>query len=114
MLVIARAREEGEVRAVRVPVDVGQLAIAAIEVVAARGAMLVLWHLEPHDVRRCAADVDDHALDHGHDAVAYQRVLPRFERRMTDLRSDEVHLADATLILLKRRNLPRVRRPGQD
>ena len=46
--------------------------------------------------------------------VAGQRILPGLQRRMADRRVDEVHLADAALILLERRDLLRVGRPEED
>jgi len=71
--------------------------------------MLVGRHLQPDDIRRRSAHIDDHSLDHRDDAVSRERVLPRFERGVADLRPHEVHLADATLILLEGRDLLRVR-----
>ena len=74
--------------------------------------MLIGRHLEADDLGR--VDVDDHPLEHGDVLVAGQRVLPRLERRVTDLRPHEVHVADFPLVLLKGCDLFRVGRPDQD
>ena len=74
--------------------------------------MLIGRHPEADDPGR--VDVDDHALQHGDVLVAGQRVLPRLERRVTDLRPHEVHVADVPLVLLKGCDLFRVGRPDQD
>src|SRR2546422_4811943 len=74
--------------------------------------MLVGLHLQARDA--AAVHVDDDALDHRDDLVAGQRILPRLQRRMADLRVDEVHLADVALVLLEGRDLFRVRRPDEN
>ena len=111
VLVIARGRHERDGRPVRAPLHVAPIA-AACDVVAQRGAVLVGLHLESDYASR--VDVDDDALDHGDGGVARQRVLPRLQRRVTGRGLDEIHLAVAPLILLKRSDLLRVRRPEDD
>src|SRR5262249_45925926 len=59
-------------------------------------------------------DVDDYALEHRDDAVPGERIFPRAERRVPDLRLDEVHIAHFALVLLRRRNSFAIRRPQQD
>src|SRR5687768_9403635 len=53
-------------------------------------------------------------MQHRDDPVAGKRAFPRLEHLLTDLRLDEVHVADVSLILLLRRDLPRIGRPEQD
>ena len=60
--------------------------------------MVLGRELQAHDLPRI--DVDDHAMQHRHHAVARQRVLPRLEHRMTRFRFDEVHLANLAFVLL--------------
>ncbi len=109
--VIARGRDERDRRSVGAPLHVGPLA-AARDVVAERRSVLVGRHLEPDDLS--GIDLDADALNHRDRVVARQRILPRLQRRMPGVRVDEVHLADASLILLERRDLLRVRRPDED
>ncbi len=71
--------------------------------------MLVRPHLEAH--RALAVHVDDHALDHGDDAIARQRILPGLQLRVPDAGVHQVHLADAALVLLEGGDLARVGRP---
>ncbi len=106
-LVVARRRHERQLRGVGAPGHVVQA-----EVVAERGAVIVGLHLEAD--RRAGVDVDDDALEHRHDLVARQRVLPRLEHGVPDLRLDEVHVADLALVLLEGGDLLRVGRPEHD
>jgi len=53
-------------------------------------------------------------VQHGDRVVAWQRIFPRLKLRVPDLCADEIHLADAPLILLKGRDLLRIRRPHDD
>jgi hypothetical protein len=77
--------------------------------------MLVRRQLHAHDARGIGRrEVDDHTLDHRHDRVARQWVLPRLQIGMADLGIDQIHLADLTLILLEGRDFLRVRRPHED
>ena len=109
--VIAGRGDERHGRAVQAPLDVAPVA-AARHVVAKRGPMLVGRHPQPDDLP--AVDVDDKAVNHRDRLVAGQRILPGLQRRMADLRVDEIHLTDIPLILLERRDLLRVGRPFDD
>ena len=75
VLVIARGRDESNVRSIGIPFDVGPFRTATDYVIAERGAMCVGWHLESYHAR--GIDVDHYALDRRDDAVARQRILPR-------------------------------------
>ncbi len=66
-------------------------------------------HLQPDGP--AGVDVDDDAMDHGHDLVAGQGILRHPQGRVSGHGVDEVELADLALVLLLRRNLLRVRRP---
>src|SRR5205085_7038421 len=98
---------ERQVRRVGAPLHVDAFA-AALDVVAQGGAMLVGRYLGAHDAQRL--EVDDETLDGGDYRVARQGILPRLELRMARPRVDEIHVADAALVLLECRDLPRVRR----
>jgi hypothetical protein len=109
--VIPRGRDECHRGAVRTPLHVAPLA-AARHVVAQGRAMLIGRQLQTHDL--AAVHVDDDAVDHCHRGVAGQGVLPGLQRRVSDRRVHQVHLADAALILLERGDLPRVGRPAKN
>src|SRR5207247_5775777 len=83
LLVIARARDERNCRGVRIPEEVADSA-ATGDVVADHRAMGVGRHLEPHQLRRRTGEVDHHALYSEDDAVAGERVSPRFQLRRAD------------------------------
>ena len=53
-------------------------------------------------------------MNHRHDAVARQRILPCAELGVSDLGLHEIHLADVALILLERGQLLGVGRPGKN
>src|SRR5207245_4334540 len=96
-LVIARGRHKRQVRRVGTPLHVDAFA-AALDVVAQGGAMLVGRYLEACDAERL--EVEDETLDGGERRVARQGILPRLELRMAHPRVDEIHVADAALVLL--------------
>src|SRR5689334_22883349 len=77
-----------------------------------RRSMSVRSHLQPDDARR--VDVNDHALDFEDFVVAGQRIPPRFQTRMSDACVGQIHLADASGIMLKGGKALRVRRPEYD
>ena len=110
--VIPRSRDKGQASAVVAPLHVRPLSTPARHVVAQRGTVLIGIHLERHETP--AVDLDHDTVNHGDDFVAGQRVLPRLERRMPDPGVDQIHLADVALILLKRGDLLRIRRPRDD
>ena len=68
---IAGGRDEGELRAVGVPLDVGPVGAAADDVIAEGGAMGVGRHLEAGG--RSGLDIDDHPADSKDHAVARHR-----------------------------------------
>src|SRR5271170_1637112 len=74
LFVIARGGDEGEPGAVRAPLDVGPFGAAAGDVVAEGGTVLVGLDLEASDA--LAIEINDDALDGGHDVVAGQRIFP--------------------------------------
>src|SRR5437879_2769243 len=74
--------------------------------------MLVGRHAETDDLP--TLDVDDDALDRRDVRVAWQRILPRFESRVSDCRVHEIHIARAPLVLLVGGDPLRVRRPQED
>ena len=115
VLVIARGRDEREVRAVRIPLHIDpDLGPTTDHVVAERGAMRVRCGMSrAYDARRPSTSMMTR-LKHRDDAVARQRILPRLERRVADLRVDEIHVAHPALVLLERRDLPRVGRPDEN
>ena len=110
-LVVPRRRHECHRRTVRTPLHVAPDLVAR-DVVAQRRSMLIGRHLQPRHLARLY--VDDDPLNHRDRRIARQRVLPRLQHRMPDLRLDQVHLADAALILLIRGDLLRVGRPRHD
>src|SRR5512138_2290155 len=101
-------------RPVGVPLDVRPIAAATRDVIAQRRAVLIGRHLQPNDTRRGATEVDDHTLDHRDNAVAGQWVLPGAKLGVANLRRDEIHVADAPLVLLKCRDLPGIRGPHEN
>ncbi len=112
---VARGGDEEELCGVRAPLDVREAGAAAGDVVADRRAVLVRRHAQADDAAaRGGVEVDDHALDHRHHAIAGQRVLPRVESRVTDRRVHDVHLAHVALVLLERGDLAGIRRPQHD
>ena len=74
--------------------------------------MRVRRHLQTDDPR--GIDIDDDALNLEDLVVAGQRILPRFELRMADGGVHQIHLADAAAVVLKCRDLFRIRRPEQN
>ena len=108
----ARGGDKRQMLGIVTPLHIRPFAAAASDVVAQRRAMLIRRHLQPHDLR--TVNIDNHALDHRHHRVARQRIFPRLQLRMADLGADQVHLADASLVLLKRRDLLRIGRPHQN
>ncbi len=113
-LVVARRRHEEDARRVRAPFDVGP-APAADHVVADARPVRVGRHAEPDHARAARrVEVDHDPVDPEDHAVLGERVLPRLQPRVPDVRRDEVHLAHAAGIVLERRDPARVRRPEQD
>ena len=74
--------------------------------------MLVGGHPEADDAR--PVEIDHDALDGGDHCVAGQRILPGLELRVPDLGVDQVHFADAALVLLEGGDALGVGRPEQD
>src|SRR3954470_17668683 len=109
---VARGRDESKMCRVRAPLNVGPFAAPAGDVVAEGGAMLVRRKLKSNNA--FVVDIDNHPLDGRHSLVASQGIFPRFEFRVPDVGAYQVHLADAALVLLKRRDLFRIRRPDED
>ncbi len=112
MLVIARGGHEREGRAIGAPLHVVPLAVAAGQVVTERRPVLVGRHLQADN--GLGSNIDHDAVNHRHDLVARQRVFPRLQGRVPDLRVDEVHLANLALVLLERRDLLRIGRPAHN
>src|SRR6266550_8001272 len=113
VLVIARCRHECDARSIGIPLHVGPtIGATADDVIAQRRAMRIGRHLQTNNAPNI--DIDHDAVNHGDRAVAGERILPRLQFRMADLRRDEVHVADVPLVLLERRDSPRVRRPDHD
>ena len=64
--------------------------------------MLVRQYLKADGAR--PLHIDDHALNHRDYLVAWQRILPCLQHRMSHFGLDEIHLADIPLILLEGSN----------
>ena len=109
---VARSGNESQFAAVRRPLYVRPFAAAAGHIVAQRGPVLVRGRLQPHHVR--VVHVDDHAFDHGHVLVPRQRIFPGAQIGVSVARIDQVHLSGLALVLLKRGQLFRIRRPQHD
>src|SRR2546423_13631456 len=107
MFVIARSRYERQLLRIWTPFNVSPLAAATLNVVAQSRTMLIGWQLKTDYAGRI--DFNNHPLDRGHLFIAGQWILPGLQLRMTDAGVDQVHLADAALVLLKGGNLLRVR-----
>src|SRR5438876_12012377 len=73
--------------------------------------MRIRRHLEPHDARYI--DIDDHALDLENVHVASEGIFPCLKVGMSDSGTHEIHLADTPGVMLKRRDLLRIRRPQE-
>ncbi len=110
--VIARSGDEGQPRALLVPLHVAPFAAAAGEVIAECGAVLVGRHLEAHDAG--AIEIDGDSLDGGHDRVAGQRVFPGLQGGMAYLGLHEEHFTHAALVLLKGGDAFGIGRPLED
>src|SRR4051794_27358657 len=74
LAMVAGGGDEGELRSFGGPLHIGPFGAAALDVVAKRRAVLVGGELEAHDAR--SVQIEDHALDGGHNLVARQRILP--------------------------------------
>ena len=111
LLVIARRRHERHVRSIGIPLHIRPFTGRTRHVITQRGAMLVGGHLQSRHLGRI--DVNDDTLNGGDDAVAGQRVRPRLQRWMARRGVRQVHHADTALVLLKRCDLLRIRRPHE-
>ena len=109
---IARRTDEGELRAILVPLNVGPFAAPAGDVVAQRGAVLVGRQFHAHHARPIQIDRD--ALDRGHYFIAGQRVLPRLQRGVPHFGFHQIHFAHAALILLEGGDALGIGRPQHD
>jgi len=74
--------------------------------------MEIGWDLEAHGGpgRR----VHDDPVKRGKRLIPGQWIFPRLKFRMANTRVDQIHLADVAFVLLKRGDLPGIRRPSHD
>jgi hypothetical protein len=73
--------------------------------------VLVRVHLEP--CHSWIINIDDHPLNRRHNRITGQRIFPRLKLGVADVSRDEIHIACSSLVLLKGRDLFRIRRPNQ-
>ncbi len=107
MLMIARRRNKCELSTIGIPLHVGPLTTAAYKIVAECRAMLIGRRLQPD--HPWSVYLDYHPLYGRGYVVTGKRILPRLQIRMADPGINQVHLADATLVLLKGGDLFRIR-----
>ena len=114
LLVVARRRDERQMHAVFAPLHIvpAMPASRTVQVIAQARSMLIRSHLQPHHLARL--HIDHHPLNHCHHRIPRQRIVPRLQRWMSTRHTHQVHPPNLPLVLLKRRNLLRVRRPHQD
>ena len=113
LLVVPRRRHEGELGAIRRPLDVGKGA-AAVDVVTDGGSVLVRGHVEAHHPGSLRAiHVDDHPVDAENHRVLGQGVFPRLQLRVAHLRGDQIHHSHAPPVVLEGGDLFRVGGPEE-
>ena len=95
--------------AVPAPLHIEELTATARDVIAGGGAMRVRGHLEADHA--LVLDMKDDPLDTKDVLVPGQRIFPRLQLGMPHLGGDQVHVTDATCVVLERGDLFRIGRP---